>query len=289
MQDLTKLKELASVIEGTRGDNARALVERMGEIIEGIGDKPMEWRPGTIKLVQGTSDRSKLPKGANIGSIVLGEEILPQPYEVIPIRTWMSRQYWDPNPDNAKMLCNSPDNLVGYQYGECKSCPYSKFDSESNKSQCNKNISVLSISRDLSQVFLTNFAKTGYMNGMDWKGLMVKAGVAPYKRVYALSSGTSTKSKNVELLKAEAIANNRVDGPELAFIEELFRISDLDRKQMIVNFYEYVKNRAKNVDHALEAPADVVFLSDDSNVTDVEEKVPTEAKPETSGKVKYKV
>jgi hypothetical protein len=264
MQDLSKLAELAKSLPGTLQESGVALVERMGEVIEGIGDRPIEWRPGTLKLVQGTSDRGKLPKGAAIGSFVLGEEILETPFKVIVLRTWTSRQYWDPNPENATMLCNSPDGQVGYQFGECKVCPYSKFDTENNKSQCNKTLSVLCLAADLSEVFVVNFSKTNYMNGMDWQGLMKKAGVAPYKRIYEISSVTSTKSKNVELIKAEPVAkDNKVEGETLAFVEELFRISGEDRKVSLVKFYEYAEMKKKNAGAQLAAPADVVLIGNE--------------------------
>lgn len=266
MRDLTKLTELAQTISGGLQANAVSLVERMGEVIEGLGDRPIEFRPGTLKLVQGTSDRGKLPKGAGIGSLVLGEDILEAPYRVLVLRHWTSRQYWDPNPENAKMLCNSPDATVGFQYGDCKVCPYSKFDEQANKSQCNKTISVLCLSADLKELFVVNFSKTNYMNGVDWTNLMKKAGVAPYKRVYTLASKTSTKSKNVELLHAEPVAGERTEGEVLAFVEELFRISGDDRKEMLLKFHEYAANKKKaGVSAQLEAPSDVVLLTHDED------------------------
>jgi hypothetical protein len=298
MKNLQKLAELAQALPETVKDNAVGLVGRMGEVIEGFGDAPLEWRPDTLKLVQGTSDRSKLPKGANIGSFVLGEDLVEQPLRVIPIRSWTSRQYWDPNPDNAKMLCNSPDAKMGYQYGECGVCAFAKFDEDNNKSQCNKTMSFLCVSEDLTRVFVVNFSKTNYMGGVDWLKTMKTVGVAPYKRVYNMSSQTSTKSKNVELIKVEAVpktdANYKVEGALLAFVEELFRISQEDRQESLVKFYEYVKTR-KERNLALEAPRDVVLLgaadssSANADVTDVVE-VAAEVVAAPSGRAgKYKM
>lgn len=271
MKNLETLATLAAALPDTHKAAAVELVEKMGEVIEGFGDKPLEWRPELLKLVQGTSDRGKLPKGANIGSFVLGEDIMETPMRTIPIRLWTSRQYWNPDPEQAQMLCSSPDGQVGFQYGECKSCPYSKFDEENKRSQCSKTLSVLSITADLKRIFVTNFSKTNYMSGMDWQGLMKKAGVAPHKRIYTLASVTSTKSKNVELIKAEPIAgNNKVEGPLLDFVNELSRVSGEDRKASLESFYEYVANKkARGQDAALEAPADVVLLSAADEVTDV--------------------
>lgn len=294
MQDLTKLMELAQALEGTEKENAVALVQRMGEVIEGFGDKPLEWRPGMLKLVQGTSDRGKLPKGATIGSLVLGEDVLEAPYSVIPIRINMGRQMWNPDPEQSQIMCSSPDAKVGFQYGECSSCPHGKYDEERKKSDCNKQLQVLCLSRDLKNVFVVNFAKTNYMNGVDWQSLMKKAGVSPLKRVYNISSQTSTKSKNVELIKAEAILNgtNRVEGALLAFAEELYRISDLDRKEMLVKFYEYVDKKKQNAP-ALAAPADVVLITDQSGVESevqvVELATAGDATTEVVKKPKYKM
>lgn len=289
MENLELLKELASKLVGEAKANAEGLVERMGEVIEGIGDKPITWRPGILKLVQGTSDRGKLPKGVGIGDFVLGEEKLDQPTEVIPLIAWMSRQMWDPNPDNAKMICNSPDGTVGFQFGECRSCPNGKFDTEANRSACNKQVSVLVITSDLTNVFTVNFAKTNYMNGVDWQGLMKKAGVAPYKRLYKLSSQTSTKNKNVELVKAEPVTGVKVEGEVLAFVEELFNRSRDDRKEMLVKFHEYVKSKQAN-GPALAAPADVQLIAHDEPVevaaVEVAASDAAEAKPKAQ---KYKM
>lgn len=280
MKNLDRLAELAKSLPANYQEAASNLVERMGEVIEGIGDKPIEWRPGMLKLVQGTSDRSKLPKGANIGALVLGEDLMEQPFEVIVLRTWTARQYWNPDPEQATVLCSSPDSSVGFQYGECKVCPYSKFDEANNKSQCNKAITALCISADLKHMFTYTFAKTNYANGTDLQQLMRKAGVAPHKRVYSLSSQTSTKSKNVELLKAEPAKENRTSADILPFLDELSRVSGEDRKISLEKFYEYVELKKKNAGaNALAAPSNVVELlpSADVDETTVLDSAPVDA------------
>lgn len=289
MQNLEKLAELAQALPEEKRAAAVTLVQRMGEVIEGFGDKPLEWRPGTLRHVQGTSDRTRLPKGTGIGDFVLGENKLDQPFSLVALRMYTTRQYWDPNPDNQKTICSSPDGVVGYQYGECRSCPYSKFDTENNKPQCNKTMTMLCISRDLSEVFTINFAKSNYMNGVDWQSLMKKAGVAPHKRVYAISSQTSTKAKNVELIKAEPVAADKLSDAELEFLNELVRLSGEDRKVALVKFHEYAKTKAAN-GPALDAPpgADVQLIEDSSNGVETVTAVETTEKP-ASKAPKYKM
>ncbi len=296
MQNLEKLSELAKNLPEASQEKAIDLVQRMGEVIEGFGDKPLEWKPELFKMVQGTSDRSKLPKGANIGSFVLGEDIIEKPFRVIPIRTGISRQYWNPDPEQAQMLCSSPDGERGFQYGDCRGCQYSKFDEAANKSQCNKTLTVLCISETLDRVFTVNFSKTNYMSGIDWQTTMKKAGVAPYKRIYTLNSLTSTKSKNVELIKAEPAQapGNRVEGPLLAFVEEISRLSSEDRKESLKKFGEYIEMKKARGQELLAAPADVLLDASQSEFptavsvealpTDVPETVASDIAVKKTGK-----
>ena len=246
-QRLEKLAELAKAVPASHKQAATSLVERMGEVIEGLSDEPMEWRPTTLKLVQATSDRSKLPKGATIGSLVLGEEIQTPPIKVIPLRAYTTRQYWNPDQTTATMICSSPDAKTGFRYGSCKTCPHSKFDEEAKRSDCNKTLTFIAVKEDLSNVFLINFSKTNYANGIDWQGLMKKAGVSPYKRVYSLTPETSSKAKNVEVLKAQPIMENgapvAVDAKVMPFVEELFRLATKDRDTSLKQFQEYLINK----------------------------------------------
>ena len=261
MKNLEKLAELAQTLPAKYKANAVALVEKMGEILEGFGDNPVEWRPENLKVVQGTSDRSKLPKNATIGSMILKGAILEQPLSSIPLRIDTTRQYWNPDPEKAQMICSSPDDKVGFNYGNCKVCPYSVFDKETNKSQCNKNLSILNIAEDFSTIFWTNFSKTNYASGTDWQKLMRGAGVSTYKRPYHLSTETSKKSKNVEVIKAEPILDAKIEGAQLLFVEELYRLMVEERKNQLVRFYEYVESRKTGQANAsLAAPTHVVEL-----------------------------
>lgn len=293
MQNLDRLAELAKDLPANLAGNAVTLVTRMGEVIEGFGDKPLSWRPSTLKLVQAASDRSKLPKAAIPGSFMLGEDIIEQPFKIIPLRIDTTRQYWNTDPDKAQMICNSPDAKLGYNYGDCYKCPYSKFDEVNNKSQCNKTLTILCVSADLTQVFFVNFSKTNYAMGMDFQALMKKAGVSPYKKYYKISSATSTKSKNVEVIKAEGVSEEKVDGPVLAFVEELFKISSEDRKAMLAGFYEYVdgRNKGSQLQLGLDTPAadHVVHLLTAIDESEGQEVIPSESQEPTQAAKRYKL
>lgn len=240
---------------------AQALVTEMSTPIEGIGDDPVPWRPGFLKLVQGTTDRGSIPKGAGIGDMVLGERKLEQPLKFIPLRIWESRQYWDPDQNNNRMLCWSPDAKLGL-IGECRGCPNAEWKEEGG-SACNKSKTALVISADLSMIFTLQFAKSNYKVGNELESMMKKAGVSSYHRIYHLKTMTSPAVKNLEMFKIEALdeASRRTPVEILGFLRELFDQVTSDRKAMIETFYKNVNSKLERL--ALEKAADPLAIGND--------------------------
>lgn len=276
MYNIENLKPLAEALPEDVKENALDLLDRMGTVIEGIGDRDIEWHPTLMKLVQGTTDRSNLPKGTAIGSLLLGEEVVDAPFRFIPLRLNVGRQYWDPDQNNKRMLCQSPDAKMGFIGQECKSCPKAVW-VEGEGAECSKVYQLLAISEDLSQVFTINFAKTNYKVGAEMEQTLRKAGVAPYMRVYGLSSETSTKVKNVEMFKIEVLKaeERRTKAEYLAFLKALFDQVTDSRKQLLTNFYEAAVRRqeqkAISMDKSDESGADstLALEVDESSVVDV--------------------
>lgn len=253
--NLDSLQELAKKLPKEYKERAEGLLTRMSEVIEGIGDEPIRWKPGMLRLVQGTTDRTTIPKGTAIGDMLLGEQKLEQPVKFIPLRMWNGRQYWSPDPNESKLLCSSPDAKLGYNYGYCNQCSYAVFNEETRKSECGKTKNILVIKSDLSDIFQITFAKTNYQTGMEIESLLKKAGVAPYRRVYGLTSETNSKFKNVENFSVEILSDqDKVTGEALVpFLQELFNVIGDERKDSIDKFYEIVNSRKDQA--ALPPPA----------------------------------
>lgn len=271
--NLETLKELAVALPESHKANAQALIERMEAVVEGIGDEPIRWRALLLKLIQATSDRSKLPKGVGAGDFMLGEDKVDQPLPIIPLYIGNARQYWSPDKDEAKMLCSSPDAKMGYIGKECAKCEFSQFNEETRKSECSKIKHMLVIKADFSDIFAINFAKTNYAVGTEFESLMKKAGVAPYRRVYHLSSKTNSKYKNVESFVIEpAPAAEKNVAPELVdFLKELFEVVRQDRKDNLDKFYEIIELRRSGTDSTLKLTnesADTVLQIEDNSVSD---------------------
>jgi hypothetical protein len=239
MENLQTLSTLAESLPETVRGNALSLLEEINTPIEGIGDEPKAWKPSFLRLVQGTTDRGSLPKGTAIGDFVLGEKKLEQPLKFIPIRIWDSRQFWDPDQTNNKMLCWSPDAKFGQIGRECRGCPHAEW-KEGEGSECTKTKSVMAISADLSTIFVINFSKSNFKIGLELEKLMERAAVAPYFRTYGLTSATSSTAKNVENYKIEALDEKLRRTPEdiIPFLRELFKRVSEDRKASVEAFYK---------------------------------------------------
>lgn len=239
MYNIEQLIPLADSLPEEYKQNAVDLLEKMGTVIEGVGDRPIEWSPTLLKIVQGTTDRSNLPKGTAIGSLLLGEEVVDAPLGFIPLRLNVGRQYWNPDPAVSKVICRSPDAKLGSIGQECKTCSKSQW-VEGQGSECSKVYQLLGITSDLSTIFMANFSKTSYKVGMELEQILRKAGVPPYLRTYGLNTETSTTAKNVEMFKIEVPGpDKRRTPPELVpFLKALFDQVSESRKQLLVKFYE---------------------------------------------------
>lgn len=68
-----------------------------------------------------------------------GEEISEKFFEGVIITKQKTRAYWEKDDDdddsmkNKTPICHSFDGVTGSKYGDCKSCPYSKFTKEGKK------------------------------------------------------------------------------------------------------------------------------------------------------------
>lgn len=254
--NLENLKTLSKNLPKGLKENASGLLARMEEVVEGIGDEPIRWKPSLLKLVQGTTDRTTIPKGTAIGDFVLGQKTVERPMKFIPLRIWEGRQYWSPDPNEAKLLCSSPDAKLGYIGMYCNQCPHSKYDEVAKKSECSKTQNVISITADFSDIFVATFAKTNYKIGMDLKSKATAALVSPYRRIYSLDSQTNSQYKNVVNYELTVPTGDDSKTKEdlVPFLKELFDIVGADRKEALDKFHTLVLSRAKPEHAALAAP-----------------------------------
>lgn len=252
-EEKTHLTALAEAIpnEGLR-NNALSLIERMEAVIEGIGDRPITWQPTILKVLQSMSNMDNVTEGDGgapvaAGSLVASNQTVPNGLPVIPLCLWQSRSLWDPDTDNVKRLCSSPDAKIGWAHGSCYECSFGTSKEEGKAPACNKEYSFLVIAADLSDIFRITFAKSQYKSGMDWQKEISYTRTHPYKRVYAVRGDSSAKNKKVKEIRASLLGNT--NGQEffseeyMAFLEALYLKQTHDRKQSLIDYHANYEKR----------------------------------------------
>lgn len=246
-EEFDTLSKLAEAIKDeTRRTNALSLLNRMTEVIEGVGDRPITWQPKLVKVLQALSKTDDITGNAKPGAIVAGNEVVPNGTEVIPLMTWTSRSMWDPNKDSNRKLCSSPDGKLGYNHGLCRNCPFGNSKEPGVPPPCNKEQAFLMIRRDFSDMWRLTFHKTQYRDGKDWSDNIKNSRVHPFKRVYALNGADYEKKKQIKTIKASIldVKENEIPADELAFLEAMYHKQLEDRKAYLENFTQYVESRS---------------------------------------------
>jgi hypothetical protein len=251
-----------AIQDATLRANALALLARMGEVIEGVGDKPIQWHPSMLKLVQATTNTDTLPS-CKPGDFVLSNEVL-KTMDVVPLRIWTTRDLWPEDLGSDRRLCESPDGITGWKYGDCRTCQFSQWNEENNKVPCTKSLKFLVIKADLSDIFLINFSKTGYRGGMNFEKLVKSTKTHIYRRSYTVEASRHPENKNVFLTSVSFSAPGSFTlSPDVeAFLRELFSYSGESRRHQLEAFQAGVERRATM---SLENKSGATRIGDDSH------------------------
>lgn len=234
------LDSLASLPETLRS-KAEDMVSLMFSTIDGVGDTPQKWIPPYLRVVQATSDRSRLPKGATVGTLLIGDTIIDAPKRIIPIMIFGTKAYWNPDQTQSSMICRSPNGELGSTGQPCKTCVFGKFDKASGtKSACSSVHNALVVSEDLSEIFYVQFAKTAYAEGSNLKKMMQAAG-GSYMRSYDLLTQTHPVYKNVENLTARPA--QPTDKEIRPFLSVLYNHLKNDRNKYLADYTLAIKSK----------------------------------------------
>ncbi|HET8686253.1 MAG TPA: hypothetical protein VFM18_06265 [Methanosarcina sp.] len=248
--ELELFNNLANAIQDeAKKANALALLERMATCIEGVGDRPITWLPTQIKILQNMSNMDNIsaddPRAVTAGAIVANNFVLPQGIKVIPLMFWNGRSLWDPDPNNSRKLCSSPDSKIGWAHGSCYECAFSKAPDGEQIPPCSKEFVFLVIAEDLSDIYRVTFAKSQYRNGMDWSKEVIASRTHPHKRIYSLVTEASEKKKTIKVLKAkmEDVRTANFTPDVMAFLDAMSKKQLADRKNYLEDYHNYVNKR----------------------------------------------
>lgn len=249
-EEYTNLSALASAIpEESLKENALGLLDRMVEVISGMGDRDITWQPTYVRIMQGTSDMSAVmaAEGAtvNVGSIVIGNTAVKPGFRVIPIAFWQSRTLWDKSDDsNGRKLCSSPDAKTGWNHGDCKTCPFG-IGGPDTMPDCNKEYAFLVMAGDFSDMYMIKYHKSLYRAGLDWSKEITQARVHPFKRFFELHSRSQEKKKTVKEIHAKlaGVTASEYSPEAMKFLEAIYKKQVTDRAQSLIAYKENVDRR----------------------------------------------
>lgn len=223
--------------------SATKMLEVMFSRIDGVDDEPRKWSAPYMKVVQGTTNRAKLPKGTPVGSLLIGDTVEGAPISVIPVMMFGTKAYWHPDQTQNTLICRSPNGELGSTGQECKTCMFAKFDKESgSKSACSSVHNVLVVKSDLSKIFYIQFAKTAYAEGSALKKAMTSAG-GSYMRNYDLQSETHPKYQAVEILTAKPTTPTTQEVRE--FMSLLYAYVRNERIRYLAEYTNTTRDKAK--------------------------------------------
>lgn len=249
MSEYQDLREMIPTLPESHQAQAEALLNRMEEVVEGIDDKVVSWSPPTLKLIQATSEREK---GINPGDVILnGEKIDLEGFgRVIVLAAWVERRKWSDDLDDKSADCASPDAKLGFKYGDCSKCVYSKWNEEENKSGgCDQSHKFLVITEDLEHLFYVIFHRTAYTNGTAWKNDLKRGGKPLHQVKYSLQVVDSAKHRNVSQVSIGK--REMVDAGMWKFLEALGRRVRSDRTAYLEAYRTSVRERGQQDQPAL--------------------------------------
>lgn len=175
------------------------LVDSAGQVKPGMEEVTTRWRIPRIQIAQATSTTAAKPDSAKNGDLfTTAGKVLEKPFPFIPFHFSQENIMF---PMGAKApSCQAPDAKLGSPFGECQKCPHLPFGMQNGgkgdqkKTECQNQIVVVALSRDLTQVYMIQFSKTSRGAGSALQSLAGQMPV-PWQQSYLLE----TEKGNSEL------------------------------------------------------------------------------------------
>jgi hypothetical protein len=220
--------------------NALKLIKDMTTERMGIGDRVIRWRPSTLRIVQGTTDTSAIDGDVKLGDLVFGSVPAPKGARIATLRSWDSRQMWDPDQNNARVVCSSPDGKTGWRFGDCRKCENSKFQGDT-PALCRQQKTFLAATEDLSEIIQIDLSRTQLKIGAEWEKKLSKMAVMPFQRIFELNVKRNEKNKNI--FNLDPTRTDDYTSVEVTeFLNALFDYFVERRKEELKSFYDNLED-----------------------------------------------
>lgn len=155
----TKLSQLA--LSDANKEKILHLAKLTSPDIEGIEGGNKRFRVPIIQIRQPISNSTSIPESCKPGQLYSAGELIGDSIRFIPILRHAQRKKWL---EDSKIDCQSLDGIRGSRYGNCKECPYNKFE-KGKPMACSLGHTFFAVTPDLSKLYRIDFQKSSAKAG----------------------------------------------------------------------------------------------------------------------------
>lgn len=207
----------------------------------GLEEVVVAWRLARLNICQPTTRSEAKPESARPGDLyTTAGQLLEKPWAGIPIYIYEENINF---PDGGKNpVCSAPDGKLGSPFGKCLECPNLPFGKQNNgrgeqkKTDCQSNIVVVMLAKDLSQVYQVQFGKTSRKAG---SVIMSLAGQQQFlwKQSYVLTTEKKTNDAGLYYIYNVAATSKDNADDVCRVAEALYGLISAERKKFLADWY----------------------------------------------------
>jgi hypothetical protein len=155
----SKFSEL--VLSDANKEKVAKLAKLASPEIEGIEGGNRRFRIPIIQLRQPISNSKSIPESCKPGQLYSSGDLIGDSIRFIPILRHAQRKKWL---EDSTIDCQSLDGVTGSRYGNCKECPYNKFE-KGKPMACSLGHTFFVVTPDLNKIYRVDFQKSSAKAG----------------------------------------------------------------------------------------------------------------------------
>jgi len=122
------------------------------------------------------------------------------------------------NPGQDRPDCTSDDGVTGSRYGDCKTCPYAKYE-EGARAACSSGYSYIAVTENFEKLFQIDFTKTSSKYGRKLQQMAVAP--ALFATAFVIYTDKETNAKGTFYVTKVKPTGKKVTGPEFEIARAL--------------------------------------------------------------------
>lgn len=212
---------------------------------------------------QAMTKEENAPESCKVGSFYTKSgDSIGTTIDVIPLYIHFKRVKFVQGNDRPE--CYSDDGVYGSKYGECKTCPYQKFE-EGVKAACSSGRTVTCVTPDFQKLYQIDFTKTSSKYGRKLEQLAVPP--ALFSSVFTVYTDKETNKANQAFYVTKVkTTGRRVTGVEFDLARALYQFAEAKHQRSI----EYARSQRALTRGSAPQLGSGVGAGTDNSVPDVE-------------------